>query len=297
MRSIHPYPHTYNEHPSLVELELTSACNAACIFCPRERFSPPITISDEVFAIAVDRFVEADIKAVKLVGFGEPTLHARVLSYMEKLSRCGFEVLLNTNGSRLHLLGVENILTHADEVIFSLHSLDPDAHRTIFGRDFALQAFANLDALLTANRRFGRRITIYVVATSLNPAIEGIVSRFSGQASVRVSGCSNRALGAFNQTLKAADLRTSYDHYPPITDAAPYCGYADAAVVIDALGRYRLCTNDASRTLELGSVAVISIAQAFKTIAGRMNRGELLDFCRQCDSYHPSNGTASEQAS
>jgi organic radical activating enzyme len=292
VRSRHPYPHMPGGNPGLIELELTSACNAACVFCPREQFSPSIRISDEVFATAVDRFAEAEVQAVKLVGFGEPTLHTRVIPYMKALSESDFEVLLNTNGSQLHRLGVDNVLRFVDEVIFSLHSLDPDKHRAIFGCDFALQAFANLEALLKANRLFGRRITIYIVATGLNSEIDDIVSRFSDQATIRVSSCSNRGLGAFNENIKAADLGGTYNHYPPITDTSPYCWYADAAVVIDALGRYRLCTNDASRTLDLGSVTSVSVANAFKAIEERMRRGGFLDFCRQCDNYQAASKDA-----
>lgn len=287
----HPYPHGLCGHPTLVEMELTDACNAHCTFCPRHLFKQPQIMAMETFDHTLSRCVEGGIRAVKLVGIGEPTLHPQALAIMESLKSAGMEVLLNTNGSRLGRLGVNAVLERVDEVIFSLHSLNPEEHRTIFGIDFHAEAMENLDALLAANVRFGRRITLYVVLTRINlGAVEKLVAAYGNCVHIRSSGCSNRGVDDFNVGIKDDDINLAHNHYPPITDTSPYCYYADAAVVIDSRGRYRLCSNDAKRTLDLGTVASCSIANAFASLSERMREGGFLAFCRSCDNYQSTFG-------
>lgn len=282
----HPYAHTQKGHPSLVELELTSACNAKCIFCPRHLFTHPKMMTRETFSQVLFRLVEGEMKYVKLVGIGEPTLHHDLLWIMRKINEEGLRVLLNTNGSRLHRLDIDEILSLCTEIIVSFHSLTPDIHKKIFGVDYYAQALSNIEKLLKVNERYNRTITLYVVLTTFNrDALSEIKNFFGSQVQIRASGCTNRTLEGFTENISDKGINCQYNHYPMISSVNSVCGYAEAAIVIDSEGHYLLCTNDIKRNTGLQTVWDKTISEVSAEIWQGSRSGRFLEVCRNCDNF------------
>jgi hypothetical protein len=195
--------------------------------------------------------------------------------------------LLNTNGSRLHRWNLDELLSLCEEVIVSVHSLDRKAHREIFAVDIYDKVVENLDALVAANERHRRRLTFYVVVTTLNRDALATLERFRSKVTLRVSGCTNRALGAFAEHLIDFNASVDHNHYGTASPESPMCGYADAAVVVDSLGRYLLCTNDVERQTGLGDVFQRSVAEAFGDIQKGLAAGRFLGLCGRCENFAP----------
>jgi len=109
-----------------IQVEVTSVCNAACVYCPhtvyrdrwRERHMPV-----EIFRSLLPAFRSAGL--VFLQGWGEPLTHPRLLDMirMAKAERCA--VGTTTNGTLLDRRWVEAFVdTGLDVLGFSLAGLD-----------------------------------------------------------------------------------------------------------------------------------------------------------------------------
>lgn len=272
--------------PPLAELEITSVCNANCIFCPREQIPSPHHMSSTTWTQVLNRLKESQIHAVKLAGFGEPTLHPNFEDILSDLCRYQFEVRLNTNLSVIHNLDMEYILSNCNEVIASIHSLEPDLYKKLVGRDFIEQVRYNLSELIRLNRSYERKLTIYVVVTRYNPNSPKDFEPYLNHISLRLSGCSNRVVDIFPNDIIDIEANRQYNHYPVIDCETPECGFASAACVIDCDGNYLLCTNDICRCSARSTVWSNSVMEAFLYFQNRMKCGEMLSFCCGCENHN-----------
>ena len=272
--------------PILAELEITSVCNANCIFCPRERIPSPHHMSSKTWTQVRKRLKESHIRTVKLAGFGEPTLHPYFLNMLEDLYQDQFEVRLNTNLSTMHKLDARYILSKCVEVIASIHSLDPSIYKRLVGRDYLKQVSSNLLRLISLNHSYSRKVTVYVVVTRLNPNAPEDFRPYLNDISLRLSGCSNRVVDIFPNAIIDFEANQRYNHYPVIDDDTPECGFASAACVIDCDGNYLLCTNDISRRSAESTVWSNSLEDALIDFQNKMKCGEMLHFCRRCENFN-----------
>lgn len=91
--------------PKLVSLEITNACNAQCIMCPREKMTRGVRMMDFslVEKIAAD-LRDHHVHKVNLFWFGETLLHPRCLEIIRFLRKAlpGTKLNLSTNGQLLN---------------------------------------------------------------------------------------------------------------------------------------------------------------------------------------------------
>jgi radical SAM protein with 4Fe4S-binding SPASM domain len=102
-------------------LEITSACNFSCAFCPPTR-RPSRFLSREEFELRLER-LEGYGKLLYFHVKGEPLLHPEFGTFLGLAAERGFEVCITTNGSLVEaraaeLLGAKNIR----KLSISLHS-------------------------------------------------------------------------------------------------------------------------------------------------------------------------------
>ena len=64
-------------------------------------------------------------------GWGEPTVHPRFMEFLEVAKELGFEVVVNTNGSRLEELAVSFVKLGVDEVYVSIDAFDIKLYSSI----------------------------------------------------------------------------------------------------------------------------------------------------------------------
>ena len=165
-----------------------------------------------------------------------------------------------------------------------MHTLKPEVYRHIVGRDWFHQIRTNLDILLAVNRSFGRHIAIYVVVTRLNMDAPEEFSPYENEASLRISGCSNRVVESFPVDIIDLESNSRHNSYPEIDDDHPVCGYASAAIVIDCDGQYLQCTNDIARKSAHESVHTLSIRTAAAVFNRRMQSIASNNFCLSCEN-------------
>ena len=270
--------------PMLAEVEVTSICNANCVFCPRQAIPSEHHMTSNTWSVVLNRLKESSLRSVKFAGFGEPMLHPELSGMLSDLHQNKVRVSINTNLSTLHKIGANKILSLCDEVIASVHTLNPEIHRKLVGRNWFCQVKENLDSLLEANLSFGRQITIYVVVTRLNSNAPKEFTGYGKQVTVRVSGCSNRVVQTFPNYIIDLDCNVLYNSFASIKETDAVCGYASASHVIDCDGHYLLCTNDIARRTGQESVWTQSIEESAAMFRTGMKSGQFTNFCGFCEN-------------
>ncbi|MCR5770689.1 MAG: radical SAM protein [Butyrivibrio sp.] len=89
----------WNRGPLVVEMDTTEACNLACPGCISEDLvSNATSFSDErLFEIGKEMY-EIGVKAVVLIGGGEPLAHPKIGKFMEYLGEHDIHIGITTNG-------------------------------------------------------------------------------------------------------------------------------------------------------------------------------------------------------
>lgn len=116
-------------YPVHVQMDITGSCNHGCVFCywrkgARNRNFKGEYIKDvpyletETILKALDEFRDAGIKAVTLVGGGEPLIHKDIDKILRRMAGHGFHLGVITNLSRLP--GDLDALAAADWIRVSL---------------------------------------------------------------------------------------------------------------------------------------------------------------------------------
>jgi radical SAM protein with 4Fe4S-binding SPASM domain len=123
--------------PPRVEIELSSACNFRCTYCPRQ-YLPPLgaMIDMDLFTRIVEECAEFPKTILTLHRRGESLLHPRLAEIMELVHGRFAEIQLATNGS---LLTPEKYEALTRGLTFLSFSLDPPEtfNATRFGACYA----------------------------------------------------------------------------------------------------------------------------------------------------------------
>jgi len=122
-----------------IQVEVTSDCNAACIYCPRTVYKDcwenrhlPL----ESFKKLIPAFSET--RHVHLQGWGEPFLHPDFFEMVAIAKRAGCRVGTTTNGMLLNKEKIERVVeSKIDIVAFSLAGADEDNDRIRRGTSLA----------------------------------------------------------------------------------------------------------------------------------------------------------------
>ena len=104
-----------------VYFEITNICNAACTFCPGNSREARFVTDDEFDAVLSKLKGRAEYLYFHLMG--EPFLHPRVSEFAARAKKCGFKVMITTNGILSREVGIPLVNTGAiSKVSISLHS-------------------------------------------------------------------------------------------------------------------------------------------------------------------------------
>lgn len=88
-----------NKYPIHVDIEVTSACNAKCVFCPHSEEQQDFKKSFmklDTFKKIIDQ-IEGKVPSIKLNLRGESTLHADFIEMLEYVKGKFIDIRLNTN--------------------------------------------------------------------------------------------------------------------------------------------------------------------------------------------------------
>jgi MoaA/NifB/PqqE/SkfB family radical SAM enzyme len=111
--------------PLVIELEPTTKCNIACVFCPRDSMKRAGgSLSEGRFLTILENLGEAAGNGMLLFsGFGEPMKHEEMEVFVRHAKDAGWFCGITTNGTLLSVVAVERLLSAGLDVLqVSLHA-------------------------------------------------------------------------------------------------------------------------------------------------------------------------------
>ena len=258
------------EQPPLFDLELVSACNQVCAFCPRDALRRrDAFMSEDTFAAVVD-FLPPDA-VVMVSGMGEATLHPRLPAWIARLSDRGISCCLVTNGTRL-TPRLQDALKDAGiaQIQVSLHGIQSTAVARVVPRGARpAKVLDNLGHLVKL-RRSGLRVRLNFVETADNaPERAGVASL-----------ASRHGFEFFwrRQHGRAGLVGTGQPVAGP-----PGCGIFAWVTFITSDGDLLPCVNDVSATSPLGTVREDTWPQVRARKRELVAEGRFFEMCSTCD--------------
>jgi len=161
----------YDGLPTIVEIELSTRCNAACPQCSRNYFGaytwptlPLVNIDIELLINSLPKNFLQNLSRIRLVGtYGDPCIHPKFLQFIEWLtSQTDARILISTNGSLRSIQWwrkLAKILRPTDRVVFCVDGLEDTNHLYRKGTDFAMI----MRNMVEFNQAGGKSIWNYIV--------------------------------------------------------------------------------------------------------------------------------------
>jgi hypothetical protein len=260
-----------------LDLEVAGACNAECIFCPREPLKSGRGVgimSSDVFAAVVDRFAPY-ARFVGFAGIGEPTLHKDLPALVSAFSRRNIRTALVTNGSLLTDELIASLLEAGiGSMQVSFNGLDRASYEEhMVGLEFGL-TLRRVERLVELARD---RVPLYIsaVATERNQAaLAGFVEHWRARGvPAEVVPCHSRGGTVIGLSPRRAAP----------TPEAPRCGLFNTRAFVSWDGRVLACCHDVDGKSEIGHVTVDSAETLIARKLEVMRGSEWFPVCAGCD--------------
>lgn len=134
-----------------LRLSLTDNCNFRCFYCMPEEdydFTPASRLMQPAEILTLARiFVEQGVKKIRLTG-GEPLVRKDAAEIIASLGQLPVELVITTNGSRIHELLPVLLSANIKTINISLDTLQAARFFKITRRDLFHQVRSNIDLLL-----------------------------------------------------------------------------------------------------------------------------------------------------
>jgi cyclic pyranopterin phosphate synthase len=135
-----------------LRLSLTDNCNFRCFYCMPEEdydFTPASRLMQPAEILALAKvFVAQGVKKIRLTG-GEPLVRKDAAEIIGSLGSLGIELVITTNGSRIHELLPVLIAANIKSINISLDTLQSARFFKVTRRDLFDQVRSNIDLLLS----------------------------------------------------------------------------------------------------------------------------------------------------
>ena len=165
-------------YPIHMQIGPVNYCNHDCTFCyaARSMFDaqnePRTRIDVERLLRIVEEMHGLGLRAVTLVGAGEPTLHPRIADIIEGITDRGVEVGLFTNGSCLTDKSLRAIVDCCTFVRFSMTGATPDVHHLVHANGDFERVVENIRRVSAArHRRFPTLGSQFILASYSAPDV------------------------------------------------------------------------------------------------------------------------------
>lgn len=285
----------------VIDLEVTSVCDAVCEFCPRE-FMPDRKrfMSLEIVDRLAEELRRQRVLTVVLCGIGESTLHPQLDQIVRALSGTDNRVEMTTHGgARLDAGRFETLVAQGlSGFNFSLNAAAAETHRKVMRlKDFD-QTVANLQEILELRQRAYPHVAVHVsfVVCNLNHHEVGNFVEFwrpKAPSTIWLHPVNNRN-GLLSPEVRPAEMQMLARRYADdalvvvdllgtFHEQDNLCKIAKKMIFISPDGEMRLCAMDYRRATSYGNLMYQSLAEMHHGKIRRYLQGEMNEFCRGCD--------------
>ncbi len=290
----------------VLDLEVTSLCNAVCTFCPRSTLerSARFMTRETVERVADSLRKQRGTPMVVLAGIGESTLHKDLAEFVKILTDAGARVCLTTNGWNLSEQRVDLLVKAGlKELNVSVNATTAETHR-------AVMQLQNFDEIVSACRSIARvqgarwpelEFHVSLVVTQLNESeamdfveqwrIDGVskiwLHRLTNRRGLLAADCRAGDLKPL-EARYAADPRVVVDMFPDTEGLTNLCRVAKGVDFVSVDGELLLCAQDYEARHKFGNVAHADLQRLHEVKLLAHLRGETAATCSGCTFCPPS---------
>jgi len=272
-------------------IELSSVCNARCVFCPHPTMEREKRVmDDDLFELIVSRIIEENIRPtlIDLFSVGEPLTDRSLFQRIRRLKAAfpSAKVAITTNFALATPRIVDEVLASGlDRIQISLNAASRDSHREIMGLDYD-KTVRNVELLL--ERRQAAKSPLYVMLSLVLCEQNRRQTRDFVRIWEKKVDCV--------RFQRAIDWEGAVDVKNPYTGSPYPCNDLFERIAILSNGEFALCCKD-FRGIIGSNVRDTSILAAFHSRPFEKIRevhlsGDIrsLQMCRDCFGVY-SNGT------
>jgi MoaA/NifB/PqqE/SkfB family radical SAM enzyme len=296
------------DFPRLVDLELTNSCNFRCLMCPTGNLSQTRAagfMEVDQFECVVDQCAEHGT-AIRLIGWGEPTMHPQFHRLLRYAKERHVLVHVNTNGYWTNPVWWAEMLVNGglDSIKFSFQGVDQASYAEMRNKDWFDGLF---DVVKTFHSVRGERSRPFIhVSTSITDEDDIMVEKFRNKFAAHVDQLSVGRTVFDYMDWKAARLRPAdrerLERLAGLETTRKV--HPDCPEVYDKLsiawdGSVRTCCNDYDGVTDLGSADDLAkawnhpvIGHYRKNLADGLYIGPL---CSNCFDYMGTNKPNSQE--
>ena len=256
--------------PPLIDLEVASACNIVCKFCPRGEMNRAAGLMSEEIFSAVERLLPPDA-VIMISGLGDALLQPHLPQWILRLASAGHSSCVITNGVRLTPERQDALISAGvAQLQVSIHSLDLDTTRKLVPRG------ARPDRVLKHLRRLSEvrpgtlRVRLNFVETPENEEDRAAVADLAAQ------------LG-FDFFYRREHTRGGTLGVGRQEGGAGGCGIFAAVTFISADGEVLPCVNDVRGEHALGNVRELTWDDVLRWKRRVIGGDDWFSACAGCD--------------
>lgn len=284
---------TLTRSPPEVEIELTTACNARCVMCPRdviERNRGVHNMTTETFHSTLEALTGRGVPAYHFCGIGEPLLHPKWHEYAAALRDREPKALLTaaTNGYALTDSNISRLAeSPIDLITVSIHTVDRGMHRGIVRGFNVVDALDRVDRLiikLEESAAAQLKVRIGQVLVSSLAKADLSLQKWALERNLDVAAWRawNRA-GHVNE--KVLPFSTEHPEVEYSNKSPEVCGRFSDLLFIDHGGEVLACCCDMANQTGGLNVGQHTLEDICEFRWNKLAKGRALyDLCRTCDA-------------
>ncbi|MBF0425187.1 MAG: SPASM domain-containing protein [Magnetococcales bacterium] len=288
------------EFPHFIDLELTNTCDFRCLMCPTgthlQRRGKGF-MRDEIFYRLLEGVRERRTP-LRFIRWGEPTLHPRLIHYLEATHAAGILTHMNTNGNNLDDALIDALLAiPLDSIKFSFQGVDVQSYREMRNTDFFATLISRIKKLHTQR---GDRPAPYIqISTTITyetreqvAAFRRMVAPYADLVSVgrtvlgHLDASQVKCSATDRQTLQRLQTQES------VVKKHKQCPEVFDKLSVDWDGTVTACCADYDHFMTIGNLATDSLEaiwrsekmQHYRTLLADMHHSEL-PLCRTCYDF------------
>jgi radical SAM protein with 4Fe4S-binding SPASM domain len=283
----------------VLDLEITSLCNADCVFCPREK----LVREGRFMSLETAGQIAASLHnmrspTVVLCGIGESTLHPQLDQIITLLAKAGANTCMTTNGWALSAENVDKLVSAGlSELNVSLNAASADTHQRVMRLKHFETICATCEqiARLRSTRWPSLKFHVSFVVTADNiHEVGAFVARWrpTDVTMIWLHKLTNRAGQLAKRVMPvdmapiiatyAGDPRILVDMFPGSKVIGNLCHIADRVDFISVEGDMLLCAQDYGATHRFGNIAYEDLGRLHHNKLLRHLRGETRSTCSKC---------------
>lgn len=276
----------------LLNIELTSFCDANCSMCPRNNVTEFGYITLETIDNLIKKIEKYNLFEISLSGRGEPTFHPQLIKILKKLRILSNKISIVTTSDGLNESNYRDCMDNVDILRLSVSSIDEKTfHQIHRGLDYN-KIWKNIDKLVKYNPE---KLNIHLVGgESTYPSLEETIQFFkqNGVDNIHLFPLWNRGGNIQDQNINEMrkylvdkyHISYSEDEYldedkTKMFSNTNYCPLGDTSIAVNFKGDMIGCFQDFENLTRICNVNdnVDFITQRAKVL-------KKMPVCKNCNS-------------